>query len=55
MIDLCDERRSYKSKNKQKPELDSMYRKINTNIRKAMQEAKDNWIQTLCKSIDDDI
>ena len=30
-----------------------MYRKINTTIRKAMREAKDNWIQIQC--IDDDI
>ena len=55
ILDLCDKRRSLKSKKKQKPELYSMYIKINTTIRKAMQEAKDNWIQIQCKSIDDDI
>ena len=32
-----------------------MYRKINTIIRKAMQEAKDNCIQLQCKSIDDEM
>ena len=37
ILDLCDERRSLKSKKKQKPELDSMYRKINTTIRKILQ------------------
>ena len=55
ILDLCDERRSLKSKKKQKPELDSMYRKINMTIRKAMQDAKDNWIQIQCNPIDDDM
>ena len=32
-----------------------MYRKINAYIRKAIQEAKDNWIQIQCKSIDNDM
>ena len=32
-----------------------MYRKINANIRKVMQESKDNCIQIKCKSIVDDM
>ena len=42
ILDMCDEKISLTSKKKQKPELDSMYRKINTTIRKEMQEAKYN-------------
>ena len=55
ILDLYNERRTLKSKKKQKPELYSMYRKINTTIRKAMQESKDNWIKIQCKSIDEDM
>ena len=53
ILDLYDERRSLTSK--KKPDLDSMYSKINTTMWKAMQEAKYNWIQIQCKSIDDDM
>ena len=45
ILDSCDEIRLLKSKKKQQPELDSIYRQINATIRKSMQTAIDNWIQ----------
>ena len=53
--DLCDERRILKSKKKQQYDLENVYREINSTIRKKMKKAKDDWIQWLCKPIDDDI
>ena len=48
-MELCDERRLLKSKKKQQPDLDYDYREINSSIRKKMNKAKNDWIESQCK------
>ena len=36
-------------------ELISKYRKVNNHIRKDMKTAKEQWIQTRCKSMNEDM
>ena len=47
--------KNIKPKRKLNAESDHKYREINSKIRKMMLKAKEDWIQTQCKSIDDDI
>ena len=49
IMELCDERRILKSKKKQQPDLDYDYRVINSSIRKKMNKAKNDWIESHCK------
>ena len=55
ILDLCVKRRTLKPKRKLNAESEHKYREINSKIRKMMFKAKDDWIQTHCKSIDDDM
>ena len=55
ILDLCDKRRTLKPKRKLNAESEHKYREINSKIRKMMLKAKEDWIQTQCKSIDDDM
>ena len=55
ILDLLDKRRTLKSAKKGKPELNDKYREINIEIRKLIIRTKDNWIQTQCKLIDEDM
>ena len=55
ILDLCDKRRTLKSKRKLNAESEHKYREINSKIRKMMLKANEDWIQTQCKSIDIDI
>ena len=51
ILDLCDKRRTLKPKRKLNDESEHKYREINSKIRKMMLKAKEDWIQTQCKSI----
>ena len=55
ILDLCDKRRTLKPKRKINAESEHKYREINSKIRKMMLKAKEDWIQTQFKSIDDDM
>ena len=55
ILDLLDKRRTLKSAKKGKPELNDKYREIIIDIRKLIIRTKDNWIQTQCKLIDEDM
>ena len=55
ILDLLDKRRTLKSAKKGKPELNDKYREINIEIHKLIIRTKDNWIQTQCKLIDEDM
>ena len=54
-MEVCDERRILKSKKKQQPNLDYDYSEINSSIRKKMNKAQNDWIESQCKSIDYDM
>ena len=52
ILDLCDDRRKLKALTKVKPvkpELKDKYRQINIRIRNLMKEAKETWIQSICR------
>ena len=55
ILDLLDKIRTLKSAKKGKPELNDKYREINIEIRNLIIRTKDNWIQTQCKLIDEDM
>ena len=55
ILDQLDKRRTLNSVKKGKPELNDKYREINIEIRKLIIRMKDNWIQTQCKLIDEDM
>ena len=48
---MCDKRRELKNK-KHDAQGRSQYREINNKIRKAIKEAKENWIEEQCEEID---
>ena len=51
ILELCDQRRALKSHLKTDPSKKDEYRNLNSNIRKSMKKAKDDWIQDQCASI----
>ena len=55
ILDLCDKRRTLKPKRKLNAESEHKYREINSKIQKMMLKANEDWIQTQCKSNDDDM
>ena len=55
ILDLCDDRRKLKEATKSNPEMKENYKQINIIIRKLMNNAKENWIQSRCTSINEDM
>ena len=55
ILDLCDDRRKLKEATESNLEMKENYKQINIIIRKLMKNAKENWIQYQCTSINEDI
>ena len=51
ILEMCDKRRELKNK-KHDAQGRSQYRDINKKIRKAIKQAKENWIEEQCEEID---
>ena len=51
ILEICEERRELKNK-KHDAQGISQYRDINNKIRKAIKQAKENWIEEQCEEID---
>ncbi|WP_353817088.1 endonuclease/exonuclease/phosphatase family protein [Acinetobacter baumannii] len=54
LLDLCDKRRELKKKKNTSQGAD-VYRKINSDIRKGMRTAKENWIEDQCQEIENSL
>ena len=55
ILDLCDDRRRIKEATKSNPEMKENYKQINIIIRKLMNNTKENWIQSQCTSINEEM
>ena len=51
ILEMCDKRRVLKNK-KHDAQRRRQYREINNKIRKAIKQAKENWIEEQCEEID---
>ena len=55
LLDLCDERRRFKSIKNISTVYDQEYKKINSKLKRGMRDTKEKWIQSECLSIDENI
>ena len=55
ILDMCDKRRELKTKKMHDPIIANQYRTVNQAIRKNMTRAKETWIETQCKEMEDNL
>ena len=54
ILDVCDRRRELRKK-RFEPEGSEKYREVNSNIKRCMKEAKENWIGEQCSESEENL
>ena len=55
ILELCDKRRGLKKDKNSNQEAADKYRTINTKIRNEMKQAKEDWIENQCRTVEDSL
>ena len=54
ILDLCDKRKELKNK-RFEPEGSEKYKEVNSNIKRCMKKAQENWIGEQCNEIEENL
>ena len=54
ILDLCDKRRELRKK-RFEPEGSEKYKEVNSNIKRCMKKAKENWVRAQCSETEENL